>query len=89
MFVPDENTALFTAAQVSNPLLPVIHLHEGCQEGKPAVHTLIQWTSLLVQKAGEAPNMTMHKQARAQIREPGFGEGHMKSKIGAISGPIK
>ena len=44
-----------TAAQVSNPLWSALCcLHEGCPEGKLAVHMLKQCAPLLVEKAGAA-----------------------------------
>ena len=50
-----------------------------------------------MEKAGVAPDVTLRfiarKQVSVQVREPPtfetHGEGHMKSKIGAISGPTK
>ena len=58
------------------------------------LHTLIQCTLLLVEKAGVAPDMTLmvhHAQASKCAGEsPVFethGEGQTKSKTGAISGP--
>ena len=60
------------------------------------IYTLIQCTPLLVEKAGVAPDVTLGfitcKQVCRQENHPGFethGEGHMKSKTGAISGPTK
>ena len=39
------------------PKLAIHCLHEGCPEGEPAVTTLIQYTLLLVEKVGAAPDM--------------------------------
>ena len=67
-------------------------LHEVCPEGGPAVYMPKQCTPLLVEKAGVAPDMTFRFTAQKQENHPGFethGEGHTKSKIGAISGPTK
>ena len=51
-------------------------MHEGCLEGGPDVYMLIQCTSLLVENAGVAPDMTlkftMHMQASMQAREPSW-----------------
>ena len=63
------------SAQVSNrPPPPALCLHEECLEGGPAVYTLIQCTSILVEKADVAPDMplkfTTGKQVRMQAREP-------------------
>ena len=66
-------------------------------EGEPAVYMFIQCTPQLVEKAYVAPDVTLRftvcKQVLMQVKNhPGFethGEGHMKSKIGAISGPTK
>ena len=74
-------------------LLPSLHcLHEGCPEGKPAVHTLIQFTLLLVEKTGVAPHVTLRftacKQECRWENYPGF-EDCTKSKIGAINGLTK
>ena len=86
-------------SKVSNP--PQLALHymlEGCLEGQPAVHILIQCTPLLVEKASKAPDVTLRftlcKTSKGSWQEnhPGFetyGKGHMKSKIGAISAPTK
>ena len=60
------------------------------------MYTLVQCTPLLVEKTGVAPDMTLsftvQKQVCGQENHPGFetyGEGHMKSKIGGITGPTK
>ena len=69
------------AARDRISLLPTVasqpsirYLHDGCLEGGPAVHTLIQCTPLLVEKAGVEPDVTLsfiaHKQVSLQVREP-------------------
>ena len=63
----------FTAAK--SPLLPALCcLHEGCPEGRAAVHMFTQCRPLLVEKAGVAPDMTLRltacKQVSVQAREP-------------------
>ena len=49
-------------------------MHEGCLEGEPAVHMLIQCKPLLVEMAGVSLDMTLrftvHKQISVQAREP-------------------
>ena len=66
------------SVEVKRPLLPALRcLHEGCPEGGPAVYTLIKCTSLLVEKAGIAPDVTLRfttqKQVSVQVREDFWG----------------
>ena len=85
-----------TAGQVSNPLLPALcYLHKGRQACFTQAYTV---HNPIGGKAIVSPDITLRfpvcKQVRVQRQEnhPGFetyGEGHMKSNKGAISGTTK
>ena len=78
------------AAQDQISLQPKLAIHHCL----PSL--LIQCTPLLMEKVGVTPDATLRftacKQVCRQENHPSFetqGEGHTKSKIGAISGPTK
>ena len=49
-------------------------LHAGCPKGKPALYTFIQYTPLVVEKAGVAPHITIKFTMHGQVSVQSAGQ---------------